>query len=116
MFTAYLVFAALTAAANLWVAVSDFRKAPTTVANAVKVGVPPTWLVPLGVLKTAGAIGLLLGVRVPVVGVAAAIGLVLFFVCAVFAHLRVAWYATLPFPGTFLVLAVGALITRLLSM
>ena len=47
---------------------------------------------------------------------AAAIGLVLFFVCAVFAHLRVRWYATLAFPGTFLLLAAAALVLRLASM
>ena len=40
--------------------------------------VPDSWMTTLGILKTAGAIGLLVGIRVPVIGIAAAIGLVLF--------------------------------------
>ena len=60
--------------------------------------------------------GLLVGIAVPIVGVAAAIGLVLFFVCAVFAHLRVRYYSTLAFPGTFLALALAALLLRLAAM
>jgi DoxX-like family len=59
-----------------------------------------------------GALGLLIGLGVPVLGTAAAIGLVLYFTCALTAHLRVRD------PGiggavSFLVLAVAALITNL---
>lgn len=48
--------------------------------------VPESWLTfPIGTLKTAGAAGLAVGLfGVPLVGTAAAIGLVLFFVCAVY--------------------------------
>lgn len=115
MTTAYVVLAVVTAALNLWAAIGDFLHTPSTMKNVATVEVPSSWLVPLGLLKTAGAVGLLVGIVIPVIGVAAAIGLVLFFVCAVFAHLRVRWYSTLPFPATFLVLAVGALVTRLLA-
>jgi hypothetical protein len=54
----------------------------------VKAGVPESWLTfPIGTLKTVGAVGLLLGlVGVPVIGAAAAIGLILFFVCALWAE------------------------------
>lgn len=115
MTVAYLVLALVTAAVNLWAAAGDFLRTPTTVANAATVEVPSSWLLWLGLLKAAGAVGLLVGIVVPVIGVAAAVGLVLFFVCAVFAHLRVRWYSTLPFPAAFLALAVGALTTRLLA-
>ena len=115
MVTVYIVLAGLSAAANLWAASSDFRRSSAAVANATKVEIPLCWLLPLGVLKAAGALGLLLGIAFPLIGVAAAGGLVLFFVCAVFAHLRVAWYSTLIFPAAFLCLAVGALTTRSLS-
>jgi hypothetical protein len=59
-----------------------------------------------------GALGLLIGFVVPVLGTAAAIGLVLYFICALSAHLRVRD------PGiggavTFLVLALAAAITAL---
>ena len=116
MFMGYVVVAVLTAAINGWAASTDFTGAESARDNAVKVGVPLSWLLPLGGLKVAGAVGLLVGIAVPVIGVAAAIGLVLFFVCAVFAHLRVRWYATLVFPGTFLLLAAAALVLRLASM
>jgi DoxX-like family len=116
MFAGYIVVAVLAAAANIWAAMTDFTHAERALANAAKVGVPPSWLFPLGALKAAGALGLLVGMAVPVIGVAAAIGLVLFFVCAIFAHLRVSWYSTIPFPAAFLLLAVGALLLRLASM
>lgn len=116
MFSGYVIVAVLTAVLNGWAATTDFTGAKSARDNAVKVDVPLSWLLPLGGLKAAGAVGLLVGIAVPIIGVAAAIGLVLFFVCAVFAHLRVRWYSTLAFPGTFLILAVGALVLRLASM
>jgi hypothetical protein len=50
-----------------------------------RAGVPESWLTfPIGTLKIAGALGLLVGLLgMAPLGVAAAIGLVLFFVCAV---------------------------------
>jgi hypothetical protein len=51
----------------------------------VKAGVPESWLTfPIGTLKTAGAAGLLAGLlaQLPGLIIAAAVGLVLFFVCA----------------------------------
>ncbi|HLL61699.1 MAG TPA: DoxX family protein [Propionibacteriaceae bacterium] len=116
MFSGYVVVAVLAAALNGWAATADLTGARMARDNAARVGVPSTWLLPLGGLKAAGALGLLVGIAVPAVGLAAAIGLILLFVCAVVAHLRVRWYATLAFPGTFLLLAVGALVLRLASM
>ncbi|MEO3874833.1 DoxX family protein [Nonomuraea sp. B12E4] len=54
-------------------------------------GVPESWLVwPIGALKALGALGLVLGLLgVPFVGTAAAAGLILYFVCALYTHLRV---------------------------
>lgn len=111
----YVAVAAVAAAMNVWAAWLDFRRAESAVANAAKVEVPPSWLLPLGALKFVGAVGLIAGIAVPLIGVAAAIGLVLFFVCAIFAHLRVGWYSALPFPIAFLLFAVVALILRLAS-
>jgi hypothetical protein len=69
-------------------------------------------MVPLGVLLASGAVGLLAGFAVPALGTAAAIGLVVYFICAVNAHLRV---GDRGFGGAvfFLVLAVTALTTSL---
>jgi len=115
MFTAYVAVAVTAAAMNTWAACLDLRRADMPVTNAAKVGVPPSWLLPLGFLKLAGAIGLIVGIVTPLIGAAAAAGLVLFFVCATFAHLRVSWYSTLPVPLTFLLFAAAALILRLAS-
>jgi hypothetical protein len=46
-------------------------------------------MLPFGTLLASGAVGLLAGLAVPALGTAAAIGLVLYFTCAVTAHLRV---------------------------
>jgi hypothetical protein len=79
------------------------------------VGVPESWLTNLGLLKAAGAAGLLLGLLgVPLIGPAAATGLVLFFVGAVITHLRARDYSpSLGFPLTYLLLAVAALVLGL---
>jgi hypothetical protein len=50
----------------------------------------PRWWVPmLGMFLAAGSLGLLVGLALPVVGTIAAGGLVLYFVGALIAHLRV---------------------------
>ena len=50
-------------------------------------GVPVSWLrFPIGTLKLLGAIGLLCGLWVPAIGVAAGCGLVIFFICALYTH------------------------------
>ncbi len=46
-------------------------------------------MVPFGTLLACGAAGLLTGLVVPALGTAAAIGVVLYFICAVTAHVRV---------------------------
>ena len=115
MFIGYVAVAIIAAAMNVWAASLDFRRAEQAVANVAKVEVPPSWLLPLGALKFAGAVGLIAGIAMPFIGVAAAIGLVLFFVCAIFAHLRVRWYSALPFPIAFLLFAAVALVLRLAS-
>jgi len=84
---AFITVAAIVA--NTGAATADFTRANFALANSVRVGVPATWLPALGTLKIAGATGLLLGlVGVPYIGIAAAAGLVLFFVGAIGVHLR----------------------------
>ncbi|GAA1370546.1 DoxX family protein [Streptomyces beijiangensis] len=110
MYIAFAVVAALTIAANAFEAVANIARARFVVANATEVGVPVSWLPMLGSLKGAGAIGLLLGLLgVPLVGVAASIGLVLFFIGAVAAHVRARVFYNIAFPGTFLALAIATL-------
>jgi hypothetical protein len=49
------------------------------------------------------------GVFVPVIGVAAGIGLVLYFAGAVITVLRARWYSHLPFPLLYVAPVIGSL-------
>ena len=51
--------------------------------------VPRSWVPVLGMLLAAGSVGLLAGFAVPLLGTLAAAGLVLYFLGALIAHLRV---------------------------
>ena len=64
--------------------------------------------------KAAGALGLLAGIGVPVIGIAAAVGFILFFVGAIITHLRGRDYSLGP-AIVFLLLAIAALALRLAS-
>lgn len=50
---------------------------------------PRSWGPMLGTFLAAGSLGLLAGFAVPLLGTLAAVGLVLYFIGALFAHLRV---------------------------
>jgi hypothetical protein len=94
VFTAYVVVTLMAIAANAFSGVAALVHFEPILPGMVKAGVPESWLTTLGALKTAGAVGLLLGlIGVPLIGTAAAIGLVLFFVGAIIAHLRARDYA-----------------------
>lgn len=69
---------------------------------------PRSWGPVLGMLLAAGSLGLLTGFAVPVLGTLAAAGLVLYFVGAFVAHLRVG-SRQLVGPAVFLVASVAAL-------
>ncbi len=118
MFTAYVVVTLLAIAANTFSGVASLVHFKPIIPGMVKAGVPESWLTfPIGTLKTAGALGLLLGlIGVPSIGTAAAIGLVLFFVCAIQTHLLAGGYS--PQFGLaigFLLLNVAALVVNLAS-
>jgi hypothetical protein len=73
---------------------------------------PRSWVPMLGTLLAAGAVGLLAGFAVPLLGVLAAGGLVLYFVGALGAHLRVG-SRRLAGPAVFFLVVVAALLTNL---
>jgi hypothetical protein len=113
MFTAFIIVTVLTAAANTCATIVDFRRPQWVPNNMSKWGGSHSWLVKLGALKAAGALGLLAGIGVPLIGVAAAVGLVLFFVGAIAVVMRAGWYSHLPWPARYLFLAIGSLALRL---
>jgi DoxX-like family len=100
MFIAYVVVTLLLGGYLGFSACADFVRYQQVLVAMARAGVPESWLPLLGTLKAAAAIGLLLRLGVPLIGMAAALGISLFFVGAL---LRVV------FPGSFLVLAVAAL-------
>jgi hypothetical protein len=89
MHVTYLVTTILAALANGYAASVNFVGAESVKVVADRVRVSRGWMVPLGTLLACGAVGVLAGFAVPALGTAAAIGLVLYFICAVSAHLRV---------------------------
>ncbi len=108
----YVVVTTVAFVATSFIAIADLVRAEFVLANSARVGVPESWLTALGLLKAAGAAGLLLGLLgVPLVGEAAAIGLILFFVGAIVTHLKARNYA-LQFPGAYLLLAASSMLTN----
>jgi hypothetical protein len=89
MHVTYLVITILAALANGYAASLNFAGAESVKLVADRVRVSRGWMAPLGMLLAAGAVGLLAGFAVPALGTAAAVGLVVYFICAVTAHLRV---------------------------
>ncbi len=114
MFTAYVVVTVLTAAANAFWATCDFIRYKQVSIAMAKAGVPESWMTMLGILKAAGALGLLVGIGVPLIGTAAAVGLLLFFVAAIITQLHARDYS-FGLAGVFLLLAVAALELGLLG-
>ncbi len=89
----YCAIGVITVAANAGIAVADLVKANFVVANSAEVKVPSAWLPFLAALKLAGAAGLLMGMLGwEPIGLAAATGLVLFFIGAIVAHIRAGVY------------------------
>ncbi len=111
MLATYLTVTLATASANIFSATCDFVRYKQVSIAMAKAGVPESWMTTLGILKTAGALGLLVGIGVPLIGTAAAAGLVLFFIGAIVTHLRARDYS-FGLAVVFLLLAVGALVLR----
>ncbi|RDI45276.1 DoxX family protein [Nocardia mexicana] len=90
LYTAFTLVTATAAGVGCWM---NYVRHPIPTAAAEVVRVPQSWMIMLGTLMGAGALGLLAGFALPALGIAAATGLVLYFIGAVIAHLRVRDYA-----------------------
>ena len=94
MTTAYVAVTLIAIAANGFSGIAALLHFEPILAGMAKADVPESWLtLPIGTLKTAGAVGLAAGLVLRPVGVAAAIGLVLFFVCAIYTHVKASDYS-----------------------
>jgi hypothetical protein len=89
MTTAYLTVTLAAIAANGFSGIAALLHFQPMMPGMAKAGVPVSWLTfPIGTLKTLGALGLTAGLMFRPLGVSAAIGLVLCFVCAAYTHIR----------------------------
>lgn len=112
MNVAYIVVTCLVALASTYAAGLNFGGAESVKVVADKVQVSQRWMLPLGTLLASGALGLVIGFAVPTLGTAAAVGLILYFLCAIGAHLRVR-DSGVGGAVSFLLLAAAALILNL---
>ena len=113
MFTAYVV---VTILAALWVGYSAAAvtfHARWVVEALADYHVGRSWWPLLALAKTAGAAGLLVGLLVPVIAVAAEAGLVLYFAGAVATVIRARRLSHVPYPLVFLIPVIASLALRL---
>ncbi|MFB2599236.1 DoxX family protein [Herbiconiux sp. P17] len=88
MHIAAVIASVVLALAMLASGVMKVIRAPRIVAMMGAVGVTPRQLPVLGALQIAATVGLIAGIWLPTLGIAAAIGLILYFAGANIAHVR----------------------------
>ena len=114
MFLALVIATVVLAAIAVGSATGKLRKAEQVIAAiSGTVGVPLRFLPVLAALEIAGAVGILIGLAVEPLGIAAATGLVLYFVGAVAGHLRVRDTKGVAQPVLPLLLSIAVLVLRL---
>ena len=113
MFVATVAISVLLAGTVTLAAVRKLSHRTEVVQSYARVGVPEDRLDRLAVVLLAGAAGLLLGLAWAPLGIAAAIGLIAYFVLAIAAHIRADDLTNLPTPAVIELLALAALALRL---
>lgn len=117
MYTTYLAIIAVTVFINAAMAIADLVDAEFVQKTSAEVGLPPGWVPKLGIVKLAGVGGLLVGVlMLPILGIAAAAGLVLFFVLAVAFHIRARVFYNIYWPLGYLAFAVASLVLAIMNV
>jgi uncharacterized membrane protein YphA (DoxX/SURF4 family) len=116
MSIAYLVITILLAAMVIFSGIGKIRRDPHIVQIIHEVvGVPLKYFPLLAAGEFAGALGVVLGIWWPWLGVAAGTGLVLYFVGAVVSHLRIGDVKGIGPAAFMLVVAATALALRILA-
>lgn len=117
MHIAYLVITLLFAFMVSFSGVGKILRNPLQVKVVHEtVGLPLKYFPLLAACEFAGAVGLVVGIWWPVIGIAAGIGVVLYFVGAIVAHLRVSDVKGSGSAAFMLVLAGSALAFRVLTV
>lgn len=116
MGTAYLFVTIALAAMAVFSGVGKLRRDPKIVQVIHEVvGVPMKFFPLLAACEIAGGLGLVLGIWWPLLGTAAAVGLVIYFVGAVVSHLRVNDMKGIGPAAFLLTVSVAALALRVLT-
>jgi uncharacterized membrane protein YphA (DoxX/SURF4 family) len=116
MHIVYLVITLALALMASYSGVGKIRRDPLPVRVVHKTcGIPLKYFPWLAACEFAGAAGLVIGIWWPPIGIAAGIGLVLYFVGAIVAHLRVGDFKGIGSAAFMLTLAVAALDLRVLT-
>jgi len=116
MGTAYLFITTALAAMAVFSGVGKLRRDPKIVQIIHEVvGVPMKYFPLLAACEIAGGLGLVLGIWWPLLGVAAAVGLVIYFLGAVVSHLRVSDVKGVGPAAFLLIVSVAALALRILT-
>jgi uncharacterized membrane protein YphA (DoxX/SURF4 family) len=113
---AFLVVAVVLASMVLFSGIGKLRNDPHIVKVIHEtVGVPMKYFPLLAACEIAGAVGLVLGIWWPILGIAAAIGLVIYFLGAVVSHVRVSDIRGIGPAAMLLTMSAAALILRVLA-
>lgn len=89
MFAAHVTVAILTSLFTAITATTYFMRHEYPTAMMDMKRLPHSWMPMLGGFLAAGSLGVLIGFGIPIIGTLASIGLVLYFIGALIAHLRV---------------------------
>jgi hypothetical protein len=116
MFTAYTIVALVLALLTVGTATAKIRGLEPATSGLIAAGVPRAWFVPLALLDLAGAGGLLIGLGWRPLGIAAATGLLLYFLGALAFHVRAKDVKGLPMPTVFTLLSGAALALGIASV
>ena len=114
MFVALLVLSVLLALTLLVSAGGKIARQESQLATLRHVGFPTerAWL--LAAAEIAGAVGLVIGLSWPPLGIAAGIGIILYFLGAVISHLRVREWHIAP-AAVLMVVAAGTLVLHTIT-
>jgi hypothetical protein len=116
VYVAYVVIAILLALMLSGSALLKLTRNQRIVDGLAAAGVPVSMFPFLALCEIAGAVGVLVGIWYAPLGIAAAIGLVIYFILAVGAHVRKTDYKGIPNAAAILVFSALALIARILSL
>ena len=105
-----MLVSVLLAVLLVFTALRKLSHRPEVVATYTRVGVPEDRLDRLAWILLAGAAGLIAGLLWPPIGVAAGIGLVVYFLLAIAAHIRANDARNLVAPVVMELLAVASLV------